>query len=86
MRRLTMLLAMAIDSGLARYTGFGGMPAGNFGQGIYEKFSESACFWSATETVGIIAIYRSLNYQSARFDSLTKYKDYGFSVRCVRDE
>ena len=64
-------------------TGFGALPAGNFGN--YNTFGYYASFWSATEGSSSNAYYRSLyyNFTSVIVNDCNKY--HGFSVRCVKD-
>ena len=65
-------------------TGFGAFPAG-FYYGTYDGFGGYANFWSATEDSGSDAYYRSLSYDGARVYRYPISKNYGFSVRCLRD-
>ncbi|MBO4653928.1 MAG: hypothetical protein J5644_00075 [Bacteroidales bacterium] len=66
-------------------TGFSALPAGCYGGGYY-FFGYGAYFWSATEYGDRYAYYRLLVYGTADvYRDNNNLKDYGFSVRCVRD-
>ena len=65
-------------------TGFSALPAGYYG-GYYDDFGGGAGFWSATEGSGNGAYGRGLGYNYASVYRYGYYKNYGFSVRCVRD-
>ncbi len=66
-------------------TGFSALPAGYFNYGNYDFFGGYATFWSVTELNGSLAYYRYLGYYSAYVGRYGYNKNYGFSVRCVRD-
>ena len=65
-------------------TGFSAVPAGLY-HGSYSNFGYSVDFWSATEASSNYAYYRRLSsdYAGVRRGNLNK--NYGFSVRCLRD-
>jgi len=65
-------------------TGFSAMPAGEY-NGFYFGFSRYAFFWTATQYDYFLAYYRNLYYLRPRVKRYEDHKDYGFSVRCVRD-
>ena len=65
-------------------TGFSALPAGNF-SGYYGYFGHETYFWSATEGSDNLVCRRIL---SADYSGVLKgsgSKNFGFSVRCVRD-
>ena len=64
-------------------TGFSALPAG-FYNDDYNGFYD-ANFWSATEGSSTGAYYRELVCTGAYVYTHTNPKNYGFSVRCVRD-
>ncbi len=67
-------------------TGFSARPAG-FDHGGYNfGFGKYAYFWSSTEGNGSYAYSRYLYYDTAYVNRNYGGKNYGFSVRCVRDE
>lgn len=66
--------------------GFSALPAGqryNFGAFDYDGYD--AKFWSAFETMENFAYYVVLYYYSEGADLYYEVKNYGFSVRCVKD-
>lgn len=65
-------------------TGFSALPAGRY-YGSSSNFSINADFWSATEGHESAAYYRSLYYGYAGVYPGFDDKNYGFSVRCLRD-
>ena len=65
-------------------TGFSALPAGDYYGGDY-YFGSNAIFWSATEGNDGLAYGRALGYYSAYVGRYDYGKNYGLSVRCVRD-
>jgi uncharacterized protein (TIGR02145 family) len=65
-------------------TGFSALPAGGY-LSPYEAFGYRAYFWSASEDNDYIAYTRVLGYKYAAVYKSDYYKNYAFSVRCVRD-
>ena len=66
-------------------TGFGAMPAGYYLSNGYPNFGNDAYFWSATEASSGNAWIRYLDYNDATVYRRSRYKYYGYSVRCLRD-
>ena len=67
-------------------TGFSARPAGYYNGGIYYYFGNRAGFWSATQSNSNYAYNRFLYYNYADVNRSNYYKNYGYSVRCVRNE
>ena len=74
-------------------TGFSAVPAGYYGNnGDYYDFGKRACFWSATAYNSVYAYNRSLCNQCSDVTTNDSYignnvnKNWGQSVRCLRDE
>ena len=65
-------------------TGFSALPAG-FYNGNYFNFGSSTNFWSATEDYDGNAFSRFLFYSNTDVSRYNRDKNYGYSVRCVRD-
>ena len=66
-------------------SGFSAVPAGLW----YRRFTDaslSAYFWSSTESSSLDAWNRGLHYDNAGVGMGYSNKDFGFSVRCLRDE
>ncbi len=65
-------------------TGFSALPAG-YSSGSYSYFGRSASFWISTEYNSDNAIYRNLLYNNAGVGRFYYNKNYGCSVRCLRN-
>ena len=65
-------------------TGFSAVPAGRFTSGFTEMGKE-ANFWTASRSHDIYVWYRYLNAGSPVVYKTYNTRDYGFSVRCLRD-
>ena len=68
-------------------TGFSAVPAGfHNGSSFYES-GNYAKFWSSTEYSSSLAYGRTIYYNNASvYSDFNNYgKDYGISVRCLRD-
>ena len=66
-------------------TGFSAVPAGYCNGSSFFYAGNDAYFWSATQGSSYGAYYRGLYYNSAYVSRGGDYKNYGFSVRCLRD-
>jgi uncharacterized protein (TIGR02145 family) len=66
-------------------TGFSAVPAGYHEDRTFYSSGNYATFWSSTEYSSSVAYNRSLYYNSANVTSGYNFKDYGYSVRCLRD-
>ena len=65
---------------------FSALPAGYRGRdGNYYNEGNNAVFWSSTENDGGKAYYMFLNYSDVSASLFNDNKDYGFSVRCLKD-
>ncbi|MCQ2270274.1 MAG: fibrobacter succinogenes major paralogous domain-containing protein [Bacteroidales bacterium] len=67
-------------------TGFSAVPAGNCFPETIDFFGFNAYFWSATQYVGLNALYRQLSCDNSDVRGSYFYMGYGFSVRCLKDE
>ena len=65
-------------------TGFTAVPAGRFTGGFMAKGME-ANFWTASRSHDVYVWYRYLNAGSPVVYKTYNTRDYGFSVRCIRD-
>lgn len=65
-------------------TGFTAVPAGQFTSGFDAKGKE-ANFWTASRSHDVYVWYRYLNAGSPVVYKTYNTRDYGFSVRCVKD-
>jgi len=68
-------------------SGFSALPGGyrDYGDGSYNYMTSYGYFWSSTETSSNTAWKRRLSYYHSEVHRYYDYKQYGFSVRCVRD-
>jgi uncharacterized protein (TIGR02145 family) len=67
-------------------SGFTAFPGGvRYYDGFYSLIGKLGYFWSASENGLNYAWYRFLNFDFSDVSRFNYYKDYGFSVRCVRD-
>ena len=66
-------------------TGFSVLPAGRRDYSVYHNFGNFAYIWSATEEYNDRAYVRTIFYYNSFEDRYFEFKNYGFSVRCVRD-
>ena len=69
----------------ANATGFSAVPAGGCFSGDFYNFGNIAYFWSATQSDGDGAWCHYLGSLDSGVGSSQASKDYGFSVRCLRD-
>ena len=65
-------------------TGFTAFPAGSMENQQY-SFGNRAYFWSAPQGPNNQVLYRALYHDDATVRRFNGYKDYAFSVRCVKD-
>ena len=66
--------------------GFSALPAGDRGDdGNYYVVGSYAYFWSSTEGSGDYAYFMDLFYDKERAVLYDDFKDYGSSVRCLKD-
>jgi uncharacterized protein (TIGR02145 family) len=66
--------------------GFSGLPGGGcINTGNFGYIGDNGYWWSATEGITNYAELRILNYDYVYFFRNNYFKEYGFSVRCLRD-
>lgn len=75
------------NTGAINTSGFSGLPGGyRYGHGTFDGANDYSFWWTSTEIDDLYAEERNLCYDSPEV-GLTGYgKDFGFSVRCIRDE
>ena len=73
--------------GATNSTGFAALPGGyhNFKDSTFDVVGSDGFWWSSTAGSGAIAGCRFLDFGNANVYRLFYEKQYGFSVRCVRD-
>ena len=76
----------APNTGADNSSGFAGLPGGfrNL-SGTFSVVGNYGYWWSSTEVNAASAWYRSLTYSNGSFNRYPNNKQYGFSVRCLRD-
>ncbi|MDD5508326.1 MAG: FISUMP domain-containing protein [Bacteroidales bacterium] len=74
------------NTGATNSSGFTGLPGGirSYNSGSFYNLGAYGHFWSSSQYSTIIAWYRSLYYSNASVNRNYSYKDYGFSVRCLK--
>lgn len=66
---------------------FSALPAGIYTGSLFSEAGSSAFFWSATENNGNSAYaYYWVLSASGAYLNYGSSKNYGFSVRCIKDE
>jgi uncharacterized protein (TIGR02145 family) len=77
----------ATDASATNETGFTALPGGSRrASGFYFEFGKYGYWWSSTEYSATGAWFRSISYFSTNVSrSSFSYKQFGFSVRCLRD-
>ena len=74
------------DAQATNSSGFTGLPGGyRSSNGAFNTIGYYGYWWSSSEYYTTIAWYRLLNYFNGYATSYNVYKNYGFSVRCLRD-
>ena len=75
------------DASVTNETGFTALPGGyrDGDTGNYQYLRIGADFWSATEYDNISAWHRIMNYGNTGFHRHYSLKQYGHSIRCVKD-
>lgn len=66
-------------------TGFSALPAGYYYSSEYKNLNAQALFWTSTERSATSAYERQISYTSTGMGSSYYNKNYGYSVRCLRD-
>jgi uncharacterized protein (TIGR02145 family) len=76
------------NTGATNSSGFTGLPGGySYYYDGYSYFIRSnGYFWSSSQIDESSAWFRSLGYDNAGVYRLEAYKDYGFSIRCLKDD
>jgi len=75
------------NTGATNSTGFSGLPGScRYPSGSFENsIGDNGHFWSATEWSSNNARFRTLYYSGVLLGRNDQNKQYGFSVRCIRD-
>ncbi len=74
------------NTGATNETGFSALPGGfRHSDGGFRAIGYGGFWWSSTEYSSTHALRRYLNYENPHVHRFVDKKDYGLSVRCVRD-
>jgi len=74
------------NSGATNESGFTGMPGGYYSSGgTFGSVGSDGWWWSATELISTMSISRNLVSANYTINNSNADKQFGFSVRCVRD-
>ena len=74
------------NTGATNESGFTALPGGDrYSNGTFYGIGFNGCWWSSTEHSTAIACFRLMSYGSADAGRGSLGKEYGFSVRCLRD-
>jgi uncharacterized protein (TIGR02145 family) len=79
---------IAPNTGATNESGFSGLPGGYrpyANNGAYQYLYNYAYFWSSTASTASSGLARYLSYSSAALNGPAANKNFGFSVRCVKD-
>jgi uncharacterized protein (TIGR02145 family) len=75
------------NTGATNESGFSGLPGGiRTYTGVFVNMGYYGFWWSSTPGSGSEAYYRYLAYRDPYIYSYTDNMEFGFSVRCIRDE
>ena len=80
-------LWFAPNEGATNESGFTALPAGyrDYYYGSYSIMGIYGYFWSSTEDSSINALIRRLYYSNSEVNGGNYSKQYGFSIRCLKD-
>ena len=73
------------SNALRNVSGFSAVPAGNCGDSSFGDAGSYAYFWSSTEYSSTNSYRRYMYYKNVGVNRYYRRKDFGFSVRCLRD-
>ena len=74
------------NTGATNSSGFAALPGGSRSRdGGFNGMGSGAVFWSSMEDISVLAWDRALHYGHSEVLRGSNYKNFGFSVRCLRD-
>jgi uncharacterized protein (TIGR02145 family) len=74
------------NQGATNSSGFSGVPADiRYGNGDYFSIGYVSCWWSSSAFSSSFAWYCNLDSNTANASHDSVFKQFGFSVRCLRD-
>lgn len=78
-------LWQAPNTGATNESGFTALPAGEYDDTHYWLLGRNAVMWSSTETGGSTCKYRILSYDDTELRPFNFYKNFRYSVRCIKN-
>lgn len=73
------------NTGATNESGFTALPAGEYDDAHYQFLTEYAVIWSSTETSATKCKYRYLAFDEAELFTYNYFKDFRYSVRCIKN-
>ena len=74
------------NTGATNESGFTALPAGEYDDTHYQLINQYSVMWSSTETSETWCKYRYLAYNDTELHTYNYFKDFRYSVRCVKDD
>lgn len=75
-----------LNEGATNESGFKALPAGyRWSNGTFGSIGYSSYWWSTTEYYTYYAVTRFVDYSSSHLTSINYNKEFGLSVRCIKD-
>ncbi len=74
------------NAGATNESGYTVLPAGEYDDTHYQLLEEFAVIWSSTQTSATKCKYRYLAYNDAELHTYNFYKNYRYSIRCIKNE
>lgn len=74
------------NTGATNESGFSALPAGEYDNVEYRLMGTTAVIWSSTETSSSWCKYRYLSHDDIELHTYTYFKNFRYSVRCIKDE
>jgi len=74
------------NTGATNESGMTILPAGEYDDTHFQELGEYAVIWSSTETSSSWCKYRYLAYNDAGLHTYNYYKNFRYSVRCIKNE
>ncbi|NQU35722.1 MAG: T9SS type A sorting domain-containing protein [Bacteroidetes bacterium] len=76
---------MLPNSGATNESGFTALPAGEYDDTHYQFLGMYNVIWSSTQANSVYAKYRYLNFEDEALHTYTYFKDFRYSVRCIKN-
>ncbi len=73
------------NEGATNERGFTALPGGRFNVDVFETIGDRGNWWSSTGLPNVFAYCRFMSYNNSYVENTLAYKEFGFSVRCVKD-